>query len=125
MTNFREYGRTIRVEGGLKAQSARGAIGESWWSKRFLAVLESFAIGSRLTRGRNYARKGQVLSLQVAPGVVSSTVQGSRPKPYDVRIGLAALDKVTWARVEAALAEQALFSARLLAGDMPQQIEDV
>jgi uncharacterized Zn finger protein len=122
---FAQYGPTIRVEGGIRAQSTRGAIGESWWSKRFLAVLESFAIGSRLTRGRNYARKGQVLSLKIAPGLVSSTVQGSRPKPYDVRIGLAALNKATWEKVEAALAEQALFSARLLAGDMPQQIEDV
>jgi uncharacterized Zn finger protein len=122
---FGQYGPTIRVEGGIRAQSTRGAIGESWWSKRFLAVLESFALGSRLTRGRNYARKGQVLSLQIEPSVVTATVQGSRPKPYDVRIGLAALNESTWATVETALAEQALFSARLLAGEMPQQIEEV
>ena len=122
---FEQYGPTIRVEGGIRAQSTRGAIGESWWSKRFLAVLESFALGSRLTRGRNYARKGQVLSLQIVPGVVTATVQGSRPKPYDVRIGLAALDESTWATVETALAEQALFSARLLAGEMPRQIEEI
>jgi uncharacterized Zn finger protein len=122
---FEQYGPTIRVEGGIRAQSTRGAIGESWWSKRFLAVLESFALGSRLTRGRNYARKGQVLSLQIEPGVVTATVQGSRPKPYDVRIGLAALDEATWATVETALAEQALFSARLLAGEMPRQIEEI
>jgi uncharacterized Zn finger protein len=124
-TPFGEYGPTIRVEGGIRAQSTRGAIGESWWSKRFLAVLESFALGSRLTRGRSYARKGQVLSLQIESGLVTSTVQGSRPKPYDVRISLAALNSATWNTVEATLAEQALFSARLLAGDMPQQIEEV
>jgi uncharacterized Zn finger protein len=122
---FGQYGRTIRVEGGIRAQSTRGAIGESWWSKRFLAVLESFALGSRLTRGRSYARKGQVLSLRVGPGLVTATVQGSRPKPYDVRIGLAVLDESAWATVEAALAEQAIFGARLLAGEMPQQIEEI
>jgi len=55
---WREYGKTIKVEGGIKAQSTRGAIGESWWSKRFLSVLESFAMGGRLTRGRSYARAG-------------------------------------------------------------------
>jgi uncharacterized Zn finger protein len=76
--DFSDYRPPIRVEGGLKARSARGAIGESWWSKRFLAVLESFALGTRLTRGRAYARKGQVLSVDVGPGKVTASVQGSR-----------------------------------------------
>ncbi len=122
---FEEFGRPLRVEGGLKARSERGDIGESWWSKRFLAVLESFALGSRLTRGRNYARKGQVLSLDVEPGVVVASVQGSRPTPYRVKIGLTEFDDKTWRQVEAALAGQAIFSARLLAGEMPAEIEEV
>jgi uncharacterized Zn finger protein len=125
MTDFEKYGRTLRVEGGLRAQSTRGAIGESWWAKRFLNVLESFALGSRLTRGRNYARAGQVLSLTVAPGVVSATVQGSRPTPYDVRVRLTALTAPIWRQVEQALAGQAIYSARLLAGQMPEEIEEV
>ena len=60
-SRFDDYRPAISVEGGLKARSSRGAIGESWWSRRFLDVLESFALGTRLTRGRNYARKGQVI----------------------------------------------------------------
>ena len=31
----------IAVEGGIKAKSKRGAIGEQWWSRRFIAVLDS------------------------------------------------------------------------------------
>ncbi|MFC0532707.1 SWIM zinc finger family protein [Phytohabitans kaempferiae] len=123
--DFREYGRTRPVEGGLKARSARGAIGESWWSRRFLAVLESLAIGSRLTRGRSYARKGQVLSLTVAPGEVSAVVQGSRETPYAVTIGFDRFSAAVWARVEEALAGQALYSARLLAGDVPPELEEL
>jgi uncharacterized Zn finger protein len=122
---FARYGKPLRVEGGLRAQSTRGAIGESWWSQRFLAVLESFALGSRLTRGRNYARAGQVLSLSIAPGEVSATVQGSRPDPYLVSVRLAIIPDDEWLVVEHALAGQALYSARLLAGEMPPQIEDV
>jgi uncharacterized Zn finger protein len=114
-----------QVDGGIKARSTRGAIGESWWSRRFIQVLESFAIGTRLTRGRSYARKGQVVSLDVAPGVVTASVQGSRPKPYRVSIGLAPFPARTWTRVEARLAEQALYSAQLLAGEMPPEIEQV
>jgi uncharacterized Zn finger protein len=123
--DFHDYRPPIRVQGGIRARSTRGAIGASWWSKRFLAVLESFALGTRLTRGRSYARAGQVLSLDVAPGMVSSSVQGSRPRPYRVTIGLKPLSGRVWSRVERALAAQALFSAQLLAGEMPHEIEDV
>ncbi|GII20893.1 SWIM zinc finger family protein [Planosporangium mesophilum] len=123
--NFSEFGKPRKVEGGIKARSGRGAIGESWWSKRFLAVLESFALGTRLTRGRAYARAGQVLSLTVTPGVVTASVQGSRPKPYAVTVGLAPFDDAVWERVEEALASQALFGAQLLAGEMPAEIEEV
>jgi uncharacterized Zn finger protein len=122
---FAEYGRPRRVEGGIKARSARGAIGQSWWSKRFLAVLESFALGTRLTRGRSYARAGQVLSLDVAPGLVTASVQGSRVRPYTVTVRLMPYGEEVWARVEQSLAAQALFSAQLLAGEMPHEIEDV
>lgn len=113
------------VENGLKARTSRGAIGQSWWSRRFLDVLESFAMGNRLTRGRTYARKGQVVSLDVVPGEVRATVQGSRARPYRVTIGLAAFPEIVWARAEIALSEQALPSAKLLAGEMPPGLEDL
>jgi uncharacterized Zn finger protein len=113
------------VENGLKVRSSRGAIGASWWSRRFLDVLESFAMGSRLTRGRTYARKGQVISLEVVPGEVRATVQGSRVKPYRVTVGLAAFPEIVWARAEIALSEQALPSAKLLAGEVPPELEEL
>jgi uncharacterized Zn finger protein len=115
----------LAVEGGIVARSARGAIGEHWWSRRFLEVLESFALGSRLTRGKNYARRGQVISLEVAPGVVTARVQGSRRTPYKVSISLPAFSELVWAKVEVTLAEQAIHSARLLAGEMPHDLEEV
>ena len=123
--DFYPPSRPREVEGGLKARTARGAIGQSWWSRRFLDVLESFALGTRLTRGRAYARKGQVISLDVALGEVRAVVQGSRVRPYQVRIGLAPFGELVWARVEIALAEQALHSAKLLAGEVPPELEDV
>ncbi|MCW3814178.1 SWIM zinc finger family protein [Micromonospora sp. DR5-3] len=124
-SRFAEFGPPRRVEGGLRARSTRGAIGRSWWSRRFLEVLESFALGTRLTRGRAYARRGQVLRLDVAPGLVTASVHGSRPKPYPVRIGLAAYPDEVWDRIEADLAGQAFFSARLLAGDLPAELEEL
>lgn len=108
---------------GITARSRRGAIGETWWSSRFLDVLESFAIGTRLQRGRSYARGGRVLELNIEPGIVSARVQGSVRVPYDVGIRVPTLKAQDWARVEQSLAGQALFAARLLAGEMPHEIE--
>ena len=113
------------VKGGIVARSARGDIGEQWWSRRFITVLESFALGSRMTRGKNYARRGQVISLQVEPGVVSAKVQGSRKTPYRVTIGLAPFGELVWAKAEIVLAEQAIHSAALLAGEFPAELEEV
>jgi len=52
-------------------------------------------------------------------------VQGSRQRPYRVRISIAAFDKAEWARLEQALADQAWYAAQLLAGSMPEDLEEV
>lgn len=116
--------RPLAVDGGLRARSRRGDIGQSWWSARFLGGLEAMGIGGRLARGKNYARAGQVVELTITTGSVTALVQGSRPRPYRVRIGLAAFGKADWARVEQELADDAWYAAKLLAGEMPPDIED-
>ena len=118
-------GRPIPVDGGIKARSKRGSIGERWWSRRFIAVLESYGMSGRLQRGRSYARKGQVLEFELRQGRVTARVQGSRPQPYKVSIGVLPLTTPQWREVERRLASQALFRAKLLAGEMPAEIERV
>ncbi len=117
--------RPRRGEGGIKARSKRGAIGEQWWSRRFIGVLESYGMSGRLARGRSYARAGQVLDFELSQGKVTARVQGSRVRPYQVRIGVLPLTTAQWRRVMQQLASQALFRAKLLAGEMPHEIEEV
>jgi len=117
--------RPIRVDGGIRARSKRGAIGEQWWSRRFISVLESYGMSGRLARGRSYARAGQVLDFELSQGKVTARVQGSRVRPYQVRIGVLPLTTAQWRRVQDRLASQALFRAKLLAGEMPREIEEV
>ena len=112
------------VKDGLRATSKRGAIGETWWSQRFIGVLEDFHEGPRLARGRAYARRGQVIDMDIESGEVTARVQGSRARPYSVSIGVRVLDDRDWAQVEDAMASQAVFLARLLAGEMPNEIGD-
>jgi len=114
----------IAVEGGLQARSQRGPIGDTWWSRRFIAVLETIGIGSRLQRGKRYARAGQVLTMEVGAGQVKASVQGSRAKPYRVFIENEVLANSDWDAIESAMASSAVFAARLLAGEMPEEIEE-
>ncbi|MGI6543298.1 MAG: SWIM zinc finger family protein [Limnochordia bacterium] len=113
------------AKGGIKAQSRRGGFAANWWAKRWLAVLENFNIGARLARGRAYARQGQVLDIQIREGQVQAKVQGSRSTPYKVSISVKTLDVAQWDKVLSALSERAAYAAGLLAGEMPQDIEDV
>lgn len=114
-----------RVKGGIKAQNKQGAFVSSWWAKRWLQVLESFNIGARLGRGRRYARSGQVLSIEIAEGCVAAVVQGSRPKPYNVQIRLKPLSRQAWNRFAKVLCAQPYFTAMLMNGQMPNEIEEV
>ncbi len=125
--DFWGYAPTVakEVKGGIKAQSKRGAFAQKWWGKRWTDTLESFNIGARLSRGRSYARRGQVISLNIGKGVVTAKVQGSRSAPYKVSIGLAAFTQKQWKKVMEALMEEPIFAARLLGNEMPEDIESV
>jgi uncharacterized Zn finger protein len=110
---------------GIKAHSRRGAFGKTWWASRWIAALEQLVNPARLARGRTYARQGQVVSLDVSAQGVKATVQGSRPEPYQVSIEFKHLSDAEWERIIDAMSMEALYAARLLSGEMPEQIEDV
>ena len=113
------------VKGGIKAQSKRGNFASKWWGKRWIEALESFRIGARLSRGRSYARRGQVASLEIEPGEATAKVQGSRSKPYLVEISLPTYSPKQWRQVIDLLIEQPILAARLLGNEMPEEIEEI
>ena len=116
--------RPIDVKGGIKAQSQRGGFGKSWWAKRWMEVLNTFNIESRLGRGRSYARKGQVLSVEIEKGLVKSRVQGSRERPYSVTVEVATIAGADWNEIAEELNRPDI-AAALLAGQMPENMESV
>ena len=111
-----------QVADGIKLQSDK--IGATWWSKKWLSALESFGWSARLQRGRKYARSGQVVDFAINPGQVTARVQGTRPKPYSVKIELKLISAADWEKVISVMGSQAIFAAKLLTGEMPQNIEE-
>lgn len=96
-----------------------------WWAQRWVDVLESFGWRRRLERARNYARQGNVLNIEYKDEKVSALVQGTAPEPYKVSLSLDRFSDEQWQYVIESLSERAIFSAKLLAGEMPQNIEEV
>jgi uncharacterized Zn finger protein len=120
---YYEPTRPIEVDDGIKARSQRGAFAKNWWATRWIQAMEHLVDSRRLARGRSYARKGQVRSIEESEGGIRARVQGSRPSPYKVTIQVSPLTDAQWEKVIDALAEQAIFTAQLLAGEMPHGIE--
>jgi uncharacterized Zn finger protein len=96
-----------------------------WWAQRWIDVLESFGFRQRLARARTYAREGNVLSLSFDGANVQASVQGTAPEPYEVNLHLEPFSDEQWSYIVESMAERAIFSAKLLAGEMPQNIEEV
>lgn len=109
----------------VKATSKRGPIGTEWWGQQWVAALERLGITGRLDRGKRYARNGSVLSIEMGHGRTFAHVQGSYGYAYRTAVELKTFTDAEWQRALAALSAQAIYAAKLLAGEMPADIETV
>ncbi len=96
-----------------------------WWAQQWVDLLETSRFKKRLERARNYARQGNVLSIDFQGAEVLAKVQGTEPIPYQVSISLDCFSDEDWNYVITTLSQEALYSAKLLAGDMPTDIQKV
>lgn len=115
----------IPTHNGIKANSQRGRFAKSWWASRWEQALNHLIDSGRLARGKTYARRGQVMDLDIQVGLVLARVQGTRPSPYRVRIEVSMLSEAEWERAVNAMSEQAIYAAQLLNGEMPHEIDTV
>ena len=115
----------LKVEGGIATSKKRGQMAAAWWSRRFVSVLESYGLGSRMQRGRRYARTGQVIDINVGSASIAAKVQGSRATPYKVAVTVVAPGEKQWAAIVEAMKSKVGFVASLLDGEVPVDLEEV
>ncbi len=108
----------------MTVEPAQSVTEREWWAQRWIDVLESFGWRRRLERARNYVREGRVQALKFQGPQVLAQVQGTAPEPYEVSLGLDPFTDEQWSYVIEELSTRAIFAAKLLAGEMPQTIED-
>ena len=96
---------------------------QPWWVEQWMELINSYRFKKRLERAWTYAREGNVTSIRFEGRRVHARVQGTGEDPYKVKLWLDVLNDEDWSYVLEALTQKARWSAQLLAGIMPADIE--
>ena len=108
----------------ITTQLGQQGLGQQpWWVEQWMELINSYRYKKRLERAWTYARDGNVTSIRFEGRRVHARVQGSDSDPYKVKLWLDVLNDEDWGYVLEALTQKARWSAQLLAGIMPDDIE--
>ena len=108
----------------ITTQLGQQGLGQQpWWVLQWMELIHSYRFKKRLERAWEYVRSGNVLSIRFEGRRVHARVQGSDRDPYKVKLWLDVLSDEDWDYVLEALSQKTRWSAQLLAGVMPQDIE--
>lgn len=121
--SFYPHKKAVSTKNGIRSRTRRGQFAQHWWSKRWIDFIEQLAESGRMQRGRTYARRGQVLDIDVQPGLIEARVQGSRRAPYQVRLYFDVIDRSVLPLLIERFNRRASIAAYLLAGQMPPELE--
>lgn len=116
--------RPRKVRGGVKIPAGDVASPTAWAAQRWLRLLEVAAEGAKLVEGLEYARSGQAKRIGMAPGRIEGVIQGRSERPYATIIAIDMIPHETWDKVVETMAEGSLYAAKLLAAELPPNIED-
>ena len=108
-----------RVRNGIKMRDGKVQHPRSWLAERWLELGDQLASAEHLLQGREYARAGQTISLDIGPGRIDAEIQGRSARPYSTRLRIPVLDEEQWNRVINAMADEAVYAAKLLARELP------
>ena len=94
------------------------------WADAWIEALESFSHPGRMRRGRRFAARNKVRRLEIVPGEVNAKVKEGK-QSYKVNIQTTPLDDASWDMIIDKLASQAIYSAKLLSGEIPPEVIEV
>ena len=114
-----------RVRGGVRLVAREWPLQVGWVGRAWLQAVASVANEETLRQGFEYARSGQARGLDFEPGRIVSSVQGRALRAYRVGIEAPVFSEDQWERIVAAMSDQAIFGAKMLAGEMPEAIPEL
>ncbi len=114
-----------RVRGGVKLKNKSADGVQSWVTQRIMRVAEAGASPDHYRDGLEYATLGQTKRLTVEETLCEGIIQGRSDKPYTTTLGFEPFSIESQDKIIRAMSEQVRYAAKLLAGELPSNIEDV
>jgi len=101
------------------------ALVKNWWGKAWNKNLESYAdYTNRIKRGRSYVRNHAVVDLKIDKGMVTGMVQGSRKKPYKIKINIDPLSDKRWEQIGKLCNSRIESIEKLIQGKFPEELKE-
>ncbi len=122
---FRRRVSPRRVRNGLKLRAAGVPEPATWVSSRLLGLLGELVPEAARHEGLDYARRGQTLRLEIGEGRVEALVQGRAAAAYRILWDLGCLTEEQGERILQAMAGEAIYAAKLRAGELPPAVESL
>ncbi len=112
-----------RVRRGLKLNVKADRLGSNRLSRQWLDFARaSVGDAAKFEEGMNYARLGQIVSLDILPGRIEAAVQGRHAKAYRWALSLPRFDHDTIERLIHALAGEARLAHGLAEGEVSDEL---
>jgi uncharacterized Zn finger protein len=111
-----------RVRDGIKLRGKDAPLADNWLARQWLQLFQSSFDQLTWNEGLEYARLGQVMSLEVTGGELGSKVQGHDARPHLIALRLGTCSTDQWNAILDAMAVEAIYAARLLTGELPESI---
>ncbi|MBK7404446.1 MAG: hypothetical protein IPJ41_07360 [Phycisphaerales bacterium] len=114
-----------KVRGGIRVPWAGTREPDHALSRQFLDIARQNSSPEDFAEGLEYARKGQAVSVEFSTTAVTASVQGRSDRPYSTSVRFRAISQEVWDTAVRAMAGQAIYTARLLAGEVPEQLDSL
>ena len=97
--------------------------GQTWWGEQWLNALAKIDYDNRIPRGRVYAGNGSVLETKIDANKIRSKVQGSRPSPYQITIGVPLFSQDQKKKLLKVIRQDPFILSKLLNRELPQELD--
>ncbi|MFO7863338.1 MAG: SWIM zinc finger family protein, partial [Salinivirgaceae bacterium] len=99
--------------------------GNTWWGEQWLRSLSNIDFSNRLPRGRRYANNGSVVSIDFNGNKIKADVQGTRPKPYKIKIQVPEFTQEQKRELMSAIVDNPLILSKLLNRELPMPLHEI
>ncbi|MDR1558015.1 MAG: DEAD/DEAH box helicase [Tannerellaceae bacterium] len=101
------------------------SFGNTWWGQQWLGALNRIDHANRLPRGKSYANKGAVTSIQIKENRIEAKVQGTSINPYKVNIVVPPYYEEQTSVFIDAIRVNPLVLPKLLNRELPQELMSI